>query len=192
VRPSSVSVAIPGLSFQSRAEAVTHPLCDEEESLSDVRGADARSAQIDRPDGVARSFQVSVYSVEPSKAVLARNLLSKDDWRATLLDETEPGGPEVALVSEPSALARGAERLAGAASGPYGAVVGPPSESQRVAPDADSGEGVELLRAGNIHGIEFHQAPLIDAPRCDMARGDEVPHPRRRKRIDLVVDRRHH
>jgi hypothetical protein len=62
------------------AIGVGHP--DEPESLSDVRRPDARSAQISRPDGVARCFQVSLYKVEPIEAVLARNLLSKDDWRA--------------------------------------------------------------------------------------------------------------
>jgi len=35
-----------------------------------MRRAEARSAGIDRPDGVARSFQVSVYKVEPTEAVL--------------------------------------------------------------------------------------------------------------------------
>jgi hypothetical protein len=58
-----------------------------------MRRADARSAEIDRPAGVARSFQVSLYKVEPSEAVLARNLLAKDDGRATLLDEPVKGRP---------------------------------------------------------------------------------------------------
>jgi hypothetical protein len=47
--------------------------------LSDVRRADARSAQISSPEGVARGFHVSVYKVEPAEAVLACNLLAKDD-----------------------------------------------------------------------------------------------------------------
>jgi len=58
-----------------------------------MRRTDARSAQIDRPAGVARSFQVSLYEVEPSKAVLARNLLAKDDARSALLDEVVPVRP---------------------------------------------------------------------------------------------------
>jgi hypothetical protein len=41
-------------------------------------------------------------------------LLSKDDWRAALRDETVEDGPEVALVVEASALAGGAEGLTGA------------------------------------------------------------------------------
>ena len=109
-----------------------------------MRGADARSAQIDSPNGVARCFQVSVYSVEPAEAVLARNLLSKDNWRAALCDEPVELGPEVALVFDAFALTGGAERLAGAASGPDGPVVGPSGEAEGVAPDADAGEEVAL------------------------------------------------
>ena len=58
-----------------------------------MRCAEARSAEIEKPDGVVRSFQVSAYKVEPSKAVLRRNLLAKDDARAALADEPLPGGP---------------------------------------------------------------------------------------------------
>ena len=181
---------MPGVSFQSRAEAVTHPLCDEEEPLSDVRGADARSAQIDRPDGVARTFQVSVYSVEPSEAVLARNLLSKDDWRAALADEIEPGGPEVALVSEPSTLPGGGKGLAGAASGPHGPVVGPAGESQGVGPDADPGESMELRRGGDLFWLEVCDGTGIDSSRGDVPSSREVLQPRGGERVDLIVDGR--
>ena len=70
-------------SFQSLVVGVGHPV----QSLSDVRRPEARSAGIDCPAGVARSFQVSRYKVEPSEAVLACNLLAKDDWRAALFDK---------------------------------------------------------------------------------------------------------
>jgi len=99
--------------FPSVARGVFQPFSDEPEPLSDVRRADARSAQICRPNGVARCFHVSAYSVEPPEAVLARNLLSKDDWRAALCDEPMEDGPEVALVFEALALASGTEWLAG-------------------------------------------------------------------------------
>ena len=46
-----------------------------------MRRPDARSAQIDRPAGVTRTFQVSVNKVEPSKSVLGRNLFAKDGLR---------------------------------------------------------------------------------------------------------------
>jgi hypothetical protein len=109
-----------------------------------VRGADARSAHICRPDGVARCFHVRLYSVEPLEAVLARNLLSKDDWRAALCDEAVELRPEMALVVEAFALSGGAERLAGARSGPDGPVVGPSGETEGVGPDADACEEVAL------------------------------------------------
>ena len=80
---------MPGVSFQSRADGVTHPV----ESLSDVRRTEARSAGINAPPGVTRSFQVSEYKVEPSKSVLARNLLAKDNDRAVDADEMVERGP---------------------------------------------------------------------------------------------------
>ena len=63
------------------------------QSLSDVRRADARSAEIGCCAGVTRSFQVSLYKVEPREAVSARNLLAKDNWRAALADEPVERGP---------------------------------------------------------------------------------------------------
>jgi hypothetical protein len=62
-------------------------------SISDVRRTDARSRERDTPEGVAHAFHVSVYKVDPSICVLARNLLSKDDCRPALRDEVLPGGP---------------------------------------------------------------------------------------------------
>src|SRR6185312_2646369 len=52
---------------------------DKEESLADVRRTDARNAQIRRPDGVARCFQVSLNSVEPRESSRRGNLLAKND-----------------------------------------------------------------------------------------------------------------
>jgi hypothetical protein len=49
------------------------------EALSDVGRADARSAQITRPDGVTASFHVSENKIEPREAKAARNLLEIDD-----------------------------------------------------------------------------------------------------------------
>jgi hypothetical protein len=109
-----------------------------------VRGADARSAQIRHPNGVSRYFQVSAYSVEPAEAVLARNLLSKDNWRMALGDEAIELGPEVALVGKSCPFSGGAEGLAGARAGPDGSVVGPSCKTEGVGPDADPGEEVAL------------------------------------------------
>lgn len=79
--------------FPSDALGVGHPDRSKSQSLSDMRRTDARTAGIDRPDGVIRSFHVSLNKLEPSKAVLARNLFAKDDCRAALLDEMEERGP---------------------------------------------------------------------------------------------------
>jgi hypothetical protein len=59
---------------------------------------EARSAQIARPEGVARCFQVSRYKIEPPEPVLARNLLSKHDCRAALVNELVPVRPQVAFI----------------------------------------------------------------------------------------------
>ena len=112
---------IPGVSFQSRLLAVTHPC--KIEALSDVRAAEARSAQIGRCEGVTRCFQVSRYKIEPVER--ARNLLSKHDCRAALLDEPVPDGPEVSVIVKSFLLARSAERLAWARSCPDRAVIRP-------------------------------------------------------------------
>jgi hypothetical protein len=87
-----------------------HPV----QSLADMRGADARSAQIRRPDGVTLTFQVIVYKVKPGKGKRARNLFASNRCRSALADEAEELGPEVALVVESFAGAGNAEALAGA------------------------------------------------------------------------------
>jgi hypothetical protein len=66
-----------------------HPI----KPVSDVRRTDARSRERDRPDGVTQSFQVILNKVDPRVCVLARNLLSKYNCRAALLDEPEPRRP---------------------------------------------------------------------------------------------------
>jgi hypothetical protein len=71
------------------AHGVGHPI----QPVADVRSTDARRRERDRPDAVTHGFQVILNKVEPRLCVLARNLLSKDDCRASLLDEVEPGWP---------------------------------------------------------------------------------------------------
>ena len=77
-----------------------------------MRGTEARSAGIERPDGVVRTFHVSRYKVEPSEAVLACNLFAKNDVRAALRNEAEEVGPEVPLVFGAATLSGDAEWLA--------------------------------------------------------------------------------
>jgi hypothetical protein len=138
--------------FQSRVCGVGQPLSNKPEALADVRGADARSAQICRPNGVARCFHVTLYSVEPSEAVLARNLFSKDDWRAALADEPMKLGPEVALIGKSGSFSGGAEGLTRAGASPDGAVVGPSCETEGVGPDADTSKEVALRELAKIVG----------------------------------------
>lgn len=76
-----------------RRESVIVAVGHDPQPLSDVRSADARSADIERPCGVTLDFQVRENKVEPSEAVLACNLLAKDDARAALRDEPVPSGP---------------------------------------------------------------------------------------------------
>lgn len=148
---------MPGVSFQSRADGVTHP----EKSLTDMRGAEARSAGINRPDGVARAFQVSEYKVDPSEAVRARNLLTNDDSRTALADEPVERGPQVPLVSKPAAFADRAERLTRARAGPDGAIVGPAGKTQGERPDADAGKEVALPVSGKLIWRHVFDASLI-------------------------------
>lgn len=156
----------------SVARVAFHPFRTPPEPLSDMGRADARSAEIDRPAGVARSFQVSLYKVEPSEAVLARNLFAKDDARPELCDEVVEGWPKVPLVSKPAAFACRAERLAGAASGPDGAIVGPSGATERMAPDADAGEEMALRVPAQLVGSNILDAPFVNVAGRDVAGGN--------------------
>jgi hypothetical protein len=78
----------------SLALGVGHPV----QAGSDVRCAEARSREYDRPAGVVAVFQVILYIVEPAMPDRRFNLFSKNNWRAALLNETEPIWPEVPRV----------------------------------------------------------------------------------------------
>lgn len=149
--------------------------------------ADARSRERLRPKGVTQSLQVKKYKVDPRVCVRTRNLLAKNKSRAALLDEMKEGGPEVPLVSKPSAFACRAERLARAGSRPYGRVVGHAGASQGVAPDPDAGEEVALLVSHKLVWPYILDAPFVDVAGRDVARGDQVAQPCRGLRVVLVV-----
>jgi hypothetical protein len=97
--------------FVAVALGDSNALCDEVEPLADVRRPEARSAQISRPDGVARSFHVSAYSIEPLQSRLARNLLAKHDWRLFVADEVSEIRPQVSFVRFSHSFASTAKRL---------------------------------------------------------------------------------
>jgi hypothetical protein len=86
----------------------------EPKPVPDVRGADARSRQYRRPDGVAFSLQVSLNKIEPAVGNRRFNLLTKNNWRAALADEPEPDGPEVPGIVESCTVAGNGKGLAGA------------------------------------------------------------------------------
>jgi hypothetical protein len=154
--------------------------------LSDVRRTEARSAEIDSPDGVVRCFQVSVNKVEPTKSVFARNLLAKDNDGAALADEVVPGWPQVPLVSKPSAFACRAERLARTGTCPNRSVVRPPGATKRVAPDADAGEEVALGEAVEVARVNVLDASLVDDSIGDESSTDEFSEPVRSILVLLV------
>jgi hypothetical protein len=72
-----------------------------------VRRSDTASWQYGRPNGETFRFQVMRHGVEPVIPNCSRNLLSKNDCRAALADETEPTRPKVPLVGATLPLAGG-------------------------------------------------------------------------------------
>jgi hypothetical protein len=152
-----------------------------------MRRAEARSAGIRSPAGVTRSFQVSLYKVEPSEAVFACNLFAKDDRRAALRDEPVEGWPQVPLVSKPFSFARRAERLARAGACPYLPVIGPACAAERVTPYADPGEKVALSKTSQIRRDNILYTPRVDDARRNMPGVHQFLQPLRRERVYLVV-----
>ncbi len=124
----------------SRACGVGH----KPEPFPPVRGADTASRQIAGPAGISQRFQVSAYPGEPLPPILARNLFSKDDWRAALGDEVVKSGPEVSFVGMALPLSRARKRLTGTGAGPQGGVVEPAGKPGCVGPPAEAGEEVAL------------------------------------------------
>jgi hypothetical protein len=136
--------------FSSDALGVGHVEGDPVEALSDVRGVDRESRNIDPPAGVAFSLQVSAHSVEPSVPSFSRNLLSQDDRGAAGGDEEVEVGPEVTGVVCSGTFARDRERLAGTRSCPDRPVVRPLGETEGVGPAPDPGEEVALIETGQV------------------------------------------
>ena len=159
--------------FASAACGLTHP----PQPLSDVRRADARRAKIGGCDGIAQCFQVNPYRDEPVASKRARNLLSKDDWRAALADEPCEIWPQVALVVGAELLTGGAEGLAGAGSGPDGLVVGPASETEGVGPDPDAGEEMGLIELCDVLWSHVPNRPLIYLPRRNVPSRNQIAKP---------------
>jgi hypothetical protein len=141
----------------------------EVESLPDVRSTEARSAGIDRPDGVTLSFHVSRNSVEPSKSAFRRNLFAKDRERPALADEPEELGPQVALVIEASFFARRTERLTRARPRPDFSIFWPPGFLKCITPNSDSRKKVALRVPLKISRLHIYNGPFIHVT------GDDEP-----------------
>ena len=60
-----------------------------------------------------------------------------------------------------------------------------------MAPDADPCEGVELGDSGEVFRLKVYHAPLVHRARRDVAGVDEVPQPRGRVGVVLVVQNTH-
>jgi len=128
------------------ALGVGHP----EQSLSDVRRADAVCSQYNRPAGVTFRFQVCRYSIEPTFSNRACNLFAKDMLRLALADELVPDRPEVAGISFGELVSCKGEWLAGARPRPHGAVFWPSCELEREGPAADPGKKVVLNKSSKV------------------------------------------
>ena len=152
-----------------------------------MRSTDARRRERDGPNGVRHGFQVSLYKVEPRLCVLARNLLSKDDCRAALVDEPMPHRPQVPLVIKPISFACRAERLAWAATGPDGAIIGPSSSPEGIGPDTNAGEEVALSKSMKVGWTDVSNISLIDFPVCNVAGLDEFAEPGGGLGVDFVI-----
>jgi hypothetical protein len=141
--------------------------------LSELRRTEPRSAEIFRPEGIVLTFHVSLYKVEPCKAVRARNLLSKDNARAADADEVMPVRPDVPLVNKPISFACLAERLARARTSPDPARIRPAGETERVRPDADASKEMALGIPGNVSWPHVADVAFIDIPVRDRSGFDE-------------------
>jgi hypothetical protein len=151
--------------------------------------SDARSRQIGGPDGIAKSFQVSSYSIEPRDAIAARNLFAKDRCRRALADEPPKLGPQVPLVGFAFPLAGFAERLARTRSGPDFPIVGPSGEPQGEFPSSDSCEKVasSVSSSQNVFWSNISNISPIDHAGPQLACGAKIRQPIRCKPLDLVV-----
>jgi hypothetical protein len=125
-------------------------------------------------------------------SVLARNLLSKDDWRAALRNEAVELWPEVAGVGGSFALARRRERLTGAGAGPNRSIVRPARKSEGITPPADPGEEMALRVAPEVVGANVGNRSLVNISWCDEPSGYEVSQPLSGIGIVLVVVRAIH
>jgi hypothetical protein len=147
---------------------------DEPKPVPDVRGADARSRQYRRPDGVTFSLQISLNKIEPAVSNRRFNLFTKYCCRAALSDEAEPDGPEVAFVPRTGAFPGDGEGLTRARSRPHGSIVRPTGEPKGVTPATDSGEKMTLLISSKLIWSNIRNTPVINIARRNVPGGNQI------------------
>jgi hypothetical protein len=113
----------------------------------------ARGLNRDCPHGVSHFDQITSHEPEPRRR--SRNLLSKEDWRASDLDKASKFGPEVSLVSKAFSFSGDGERLAGAGAGPDRTVLWPSGEVQGERPSSEAGEEVAASEACDVTGLNI-------------------------------------
>lgn len=169
---------MPGESFQSLADAVIQSaasaVCDDEHSISTMRGVDGTSWNNGTPAGVSFRLQIKEQSVEPMLANRGSNLLSHKDQRTPCTDESKLVVPKIPLVVKTTLLARDAERLARERPTPDFAVVGPSGETGSKRPPSDAGEEVALPVSHKVVCSDINNAPGIHVAGWNVAGCYEV------------------
>lgn len=97
---------MPGVSFQSRAEAVGH----DEDALASVGRSEVVSTHHERPSGVARLLQISDDAVGPESSE-SRHVLSDDPMGSHFSHQPEELRPEPSLVVVSAPLSGNADGL---------------------------------------------------------------------------------
>jgi hypothetical protein len=164
-----------------------HPFSDPVDALSDMRRADAVCAKNGRPAGVTESFQVCENSIDPTELNRCRNLLTNDDWRTALFDETVEDGPEVPLVFRASFLSGRGEGLAGEACRPDRFVVGPAGEAEGERPSRQTCEKMMLREPLEVFRSDFREAPRVDFAIRYLSCRDQILDPLSGVRVEFVV-----
>jgi hypothetical protein len=108
----------------------------------------ARGLHRDCPHGVSHFDQITSHEGEPLRR--ARNLLSKQDWRASDLNKASEYWPEVSFVGEAFSLSADAEGLAGARAGPHGKILWPSGNREGKGPSTEAGEEMAVTELSQV------------------------------------------
>jgi hypothetical protein len=138
---------MPGVSFQSRAEAVGH----DEDALASVGRSEVVSTHHERPSGVARLLQIREDRVSAESAE-ARYVLSDDPTGSEFSDDAEHFGPEPPRVRVAAPRAGNGDGLAGESTDD--GVDGSDSVQKLICPDARALRKIDSLVANALDTAE--------------------------------------